>query len=234
MQPVPIVFQDDHVVVVDKPAGVATHRGWAPERDVLVARLRAQLGRPVFAAHRLDRGTSGLLVLSLDADAARILGAAFTAGEVRKTYLALVRGVPPEEGTIDHPLRSGEDGDGPPVPAQTNFTRREILGRYSLVEARPLTGRQHQIRRHMKHISCHIVGDVKYGKGEHNRLFRDRIGLHRMFLHATTLRLAHPTNGQPLELNAPLPSELVAALAALRKQLSDGTWPASASAAAAP
>jgi tRNA pseudouridine65 synthase len=225
VQPVPILFQDERLVVVDKPAGLATHRGWAPEPDVLVARLRAQLGRPVLAAHRLDRGTSGVLVLALDSDTARALGAAFTAGGVQKTYVTLVRGVPAEEGTIDHPLRGGDDRDGPRVPARTDFTRREILGRYSLVEARPLTGRLHQIRRHMKHIACHVVGDVKYGKGEHNRLFRDRLGLRRMFLHAMTLRLAHPATGLPLELHAPLPDELTAALAGLRRQLADGTWP---------
>ena len=210
------LYQDDALVVVDKPAGLATHRGWAPETDVVVARARAILGRPVFAVHRLDRGTSGTLALALTAESARSFGALFASGHMKKSYLALVRGIPEEEGLINHPVPSGEDPHGPKVEARTAFTRLEIIGRYSLVQARPLTGRLHQIRRHLKHLSCPILGDTTYGKGDHNRLFRSQFGLHRLFLHAERLQCPHPLSAQPLDIHAPLPPELLATLAALR------------------
>ncbi len=203
-------------MVVDKPAGVSTHRGWDPDTDVIVARARALLRQPVFAVHRLDRGTSGTLGLALSAETARAWGALFAAGQVTKTYLALVRGVPDEQGFIDHPVPSGEDPHGPRVEAQTAYTRIEIIGRYSLVQARPLTGRLHQIRRHLKHLSCPILGDTTYGKGDHNRLFRSHFGLHRLFLHAERLQFPHPLTGQPLDIHSPLPPDLLATLAALR------------------
>jgi tRNA pseudouridine65 synthase len=214
--PLPILYRDDVVAVVDKPAGLATHRGWAPEPDVAVARARRHLGQRVFAVHRLDRGTSGALVLALTAEAARALGAAFAEGRVRKMYLALVRGLPPPSGLVDHAIQATEDRQGPRVEARTAYRRLEVFGRYSLVEAEPLTGRLHQIRRHMKHLSCPLIGDVKYGKGPHNRLFRERLGLHRMFLHAARVRFPHPDTGAPLEVEAPLAAELVAVLETLR------------------
>ncbi len=211
-----ILFRDDSLLAVDKPSGLAVHRGWARERDVAVSRLRDQIGARVFPVHRLDRATSGVLLFALSADMAARACASFAAGQAEKTYLALVRGVPPAEMVIDHPLPPGEDSHAPRVAAQTRIVLREVFGRYSLVEARPLTGRLHQVRRHLKHISCPLIGDVNYGKGEHNRLFRERHGLHRLFLHATRLRLPHPVEGGPLDIGSPLPAELEAVLRALR------------------
>ncbi len=205
-------------MVVDKPAGLAVHRGWAPERDVAMVRVRDALGTRVFPVHRLDRGTSGVLVFALSAAMATVLGEAFASGAVHKHYLALVRGVPAETVVIDHPLPPGDDRTAPRVPARTTIVRREVFGRYSLVEAQPETGRLHQIRRHLKHLSCPIIGDVNYGKGEHNRLFRDRYGLHRMFLHASSVTFPHPATGALLSVCAPLPPELEAVLARLREQ----------------
>jgi tRNA pseudouridine65 synthase len=217
-----ILFRDDCLVAVDKPAGLAVHRGWARERDVAMVRVRDQLGMRVFPVHRLDRATSGVLLFALSPELARKVCESFAAGQVEKTYLALVRGVPAEQGLVDHPLPPGEDPHAPRVPAQTIFVRREVFGRYSLVEARPLTGRLHQVRRHLKHLSCPLIGDVNYGKGEHNRLFRERHGLHRLFLHATRLRLPHPTLGGQLDIVSPLPAELEAVLGALRAQRTVG------------
>ena len=211
-----ILFRDESLIAVDKPAGLAVHRGWAREHDVALLRLRDQIGARVFPVHRLDRATSGVLLFALSAEMAGRVCASFVAGEVEKTYLALVRGVPPEEILVDHPLPPGEDTHAPRVPAQTMIVRREVFGRYSLVEARPLTGRLHQVRRHLKHISCPLIGDVNYGKGEHNRLFRERYGLHRLFLHATRLRLPHPVQGGQLDIVSPLPADLAAVLQALR------------------
>jgi tRNA pseudouridine65 synthase len=216
---VPVLFLDAGMVVINKPAGVAVHRGWARERDVLTERLRIQLGRAVFPVHRLDRGTSGVLVLALDAATARVLGAAFAAGAVEKRYLALVRGIPaPRTQWIDQPIPSDEGPGATRVPARTHVHTLATYGRYALVEARPETGRLHQIRRHLKHISCPVIGDVNYGKGLHNRWFRQRHGLGRMFLHAATVRLQPPHHpeargpGDPsdhrMTFDAPLPPEL--------------------------
>lgn len=211
----PVLHRDEWLVAVDKPSGLAVHRGWARESDVLVSRMARQLGTSVHPVHRLDRGTSGVQVLALTAEAARTLGDSFAAGAVHKVYWALVRGVPKGESWIDHPIPSGEDKGAPRVPAQTWIRPLRTFGRYSLIEARPKTGRLHQIRRHLKHISCPLIGDVNYGKGEHNRLFRERFGLHRIFLHAVEITLPHPATGEPLTIAAPLPPDLTAVLTAL-------------------
>ena len=212
-----ILFRDAHLIAVDKPAGLAVHRGWARERDVAMVRVRDQIDARVFPVHRLDRATSGVLLFALSAEMAARVCASFAEGKTDKTYLALVRGVPPEEILVDHPLPPGEDTHAARVSAQTRILRREVFGRYSLVEARPLTGRLHQVRRHLKHISCPLIGDVNYGKGEHNRLFRECHSLHRLFLHATRLCLPHPAEGGQLHIASPLPAELEAVLQALRE-----------------
>jgi tRNA pseudouridine65 synthase len=178
-----------------------------------MTRVRDAIGARVYPVHRLDRGASGALAFALTTDAARALCAAFAAGAVDKRYLALVRGVPPEQGVIDHPIPRRPDG--PRVPAVTAYRRLRVYGRYALVEAAPRTGRLHQIRRHLKHISCPLIGDVRYGKGEHNRLFRDRFDLQRLALHARSLRLPHPSGDGWIESEAPVPADLARALAAL-------------------
>ena len=137
----------------------------------------------------------------------------FAAGEVEKRYLALVRGIPPEEGVIDHPVPRAPGG--PRVPAVTRFRRLATFERYALVEARPSTGRWHQIRRHFKHLSHPLIGDVRYGKGEHNRLFRERFGLHRLALHALELAFEHPHTGERLRIVAPVPEDLAGPLRAM-------------------
>jgi tRNA pseudouridine65 synthase len=125
--------------------------------------------------------------------------------------------VPEERLTIDHPVLRGERG-GERVPAVTEVERLEVFGRYSLVAATPRTGRLHQIRRHLKHVSCPLIGDVRYGKGEHNRLFRERYGLHRLFLHASELAFAHPKTGEEIRVSAPLGEDLAGPLAMLRRE----------------
>ena len=211
-----ILFRDYALVAVDKPAGLAVHRGWAGERDVAMMRVRDQMGTHVFPVHRLDRATSGVLLFAFSSEIASRLCESFTTHAAEKTYLALVRGVPPCSGIIDHPLPPGEDRHATRVSAQTEYVRQEVFGRYSLVEARPRTGRLHQVRRHLKHIACPLIGDVNYGKGEHNRLFRERYGLHRLFLHAARLCLPHPVTGGRLDIASPLPRELAAVLEQLR------------------
>jgi tRNA pseudouridine65 synthase len=206
-----ILHRDSRCVAVDKPSGVATHRGWAADHDALLQRVRDEVGAYVYPVNRLDRGASGIVLFALDRDAARAFAAAWETAE--KTYLAITRGHPPEQIVIDHaiPRAPGEER----VPAVTEVRRLEVFGRYALAEARPRTGRLHQIRRHLKHISCPIIGDVRYGKGEHNRIFRTQHGLHRLALHAASLAVEHP-DGSMLRVECPLAGDLAAAIASCR------------------
>ncbi len=210
---VAILHRDERCVAVDKPSGVATHRGWADDDDPLLQQVRDAVGTYVHPIHRLDRGASGIVLFALDRDAARALSDAWT--EADKRYLAITRGHPPEHLVIDHaiPKAPGEDR----VPAVTEIWRRDTFGRYALVEARPHTGRLHQIRRHLKHVACPLIGDVRYGKGEHNRLWRERFALHRLALHCMSLRVPHPDGGE-LAVECALATDLAGALAALRAE----------------
>lgn len=214
-----ILYADDWIAAVSKPGGLAVHRGWDRSRDNAMVRVRDALGRYVWPLHRLDRPASGVLLFGLDRDTARAMHDKFARGDVRKRYLALVRGNAPESGVIDRPLR--RTPDGPRVPSVTEYRRvcaidRSDLERiYSLMEAWPRTGRLHQIRRHFQHISHPLIGDVRYGRGEHNRLFRERFGLQRLFLHACEVTFEHPATGAPLTITAPLADDLRAVLDAL-------------------
>ncbi len=208
-----VLHRDEGLLVVNKPSGLAVHRGWAQDGVVVLTAARALAGRHVFPVHRLDRGASGVLLLALDAGLARGLAAAFAAARVAKRYLALVRGIPPAEGIIDHPIPRTPGGAR--VPAVTSYRRLGSFERYAWLEVVPATGRLHQIRRHLKHISHPLIGDVRYGKGEHNRLFRERFGLHRLALHAAGLGLDDPRTGEPLSFLAPLPADLAGPLAAM-------------------
>ncbi|NDD28368.1 MAG: pseudouridylate synthase [Proteobacteria bacterium] len=220
-----ILYADDDVVAVSKPPGLAVHRGWDRSRDVALTRVRDAVGRHVWPAHRLDRPASGVLLFAVEREAARALYQMFADGAVQKRYLALVRGCAPEEGIIEHPLRRTRDG--PRLDASTAYRRVALVERpdlpraYSLVEARPRTGRLHQIRRHFQHISHPLIGDVRYGKGEHNRLFRERFGLQRLFLHACELGFRHPRTGEPVVVRAPLADDLRCVLEALGLSLAD-------------
>jgi tRNA pseudouridine65 synthase len=212
---VDILYRDDDLVIVNKPSGLLVHRGWDNDDVVMMTLVRDALGVYIHPIHRLDRGASGALVFALSATAARSLCDAFAHGQVEKRYLALVRGIPPEHDVIDYAIPGKPDG--PRVPAVTEIHRLAVYGRYSLVEALPRTGRLHQIRRHLKHIACPLIGDVNYGKGEHNRLFRDRYGLHRLALHAASLTVPHPADGRPIHADAPMPADLSAPIVRLAK-----------------
>jgi tRNA pseudouridine65 synthase len=203
-------------VVVDKPSGVAMHRGWADDDDALLQQVRDQIGLWVYPIHRLDRGASGVALFALDKEAARAFSEAWPQAD--KRYIAITRGHPPEHLVIDHaiPKAPGEER----VPAVTEIWRKEIFGRYAVVEARPHTGRLHQIRRHCKHISCPLIGDVRYGKGEHNRLFRDRFALHRLALHCVALTVPHPEGGL-LEVSCALAADLASAIDQARAAFAD-------------
>jgi tRNA pseudouridine65 synthase len=202
-----VLHRDERLLIVDKPSGLAVHRGWADDRVTAVSLARELAGRDVHPIHRLDRGTSGVLVFALDADTARALGEELQAGRVEKTYLAAVRGVPPEAGVIDHPVPRGESGAGTDrVPAVTEYRRLFVFAHRSLLEVRPRTGRLHQIRRHLKHISHPVLGDSNYGKGALNRELRATVGLARLALHASSITI------EGLCVRAPVPADLPLAL----------------------
>ena len=209
-----ILHRDARCVVVDKPSGTATHRGWADDDDALLQQVRDAVETYVYPIHRLDRGASGIVLFALDKDAARAFTDAWMSHEADKRYLAITRGHPPEHVVIDHPIPREPGGER--VPAVTELWRRETFGRYALVEARPHTGRLHQIRRHLKHLSCPLIGDVRYGKGEHNRIFRTEHGLHRLALHATRLSVPHP-DGTTLVVECPLAPDMAAAIESCRR-----------------
>jgi tRNA pseudouridine65 synthase len=210
-----ILWRDDRAVAVDKPAGMIVHRGWADDDEPLLQAVRDLVGTLVFPIHRLDRGASGIVLFALDRAAAGALGAAWASGEgVDKRYLAITRGHPPQHAILDHAIPREPGGER--VEAITEFWRLDTFGRYALVEAAPRTGRLHQIRRHLKHLACPIIGDVKYGKGEHNRLWREAHDLHRLALHASRLTFPHPATGAPIVVEAPLADDLIRAIASAR------------------
>jgi tRNA pseudouridine65 synthase len=210
-----LLFVDDDVVVANKPSGLLVHRGWGADDDVALFRVRDVVGAHVHPVHRLDRGTSGALLFARTREAAATLGRALEAGRVEKRYVALVRGTPPDEGVIDHAIPRSEEGER--VAALTRYRRlaRSPVDRCSLVLAQPETGRLHQVRRHLHHISHPIVGDVNHGSGAINRHYRARYGLHRLALHARSIAFDHPTTGERIVASAPLPDDLARALAAL-------------------
>ena len=225
---IPVLYADAQLAVVDKPARLMAHdsglaRG---ESDFLANRLRVQFGRPVHLIHRLDRATSGCLLVAFDKDSARYLSDQFMTRAVEKTYLAVCRGWPvPAEGLIDHPLDGGP-GKPEKKPAQTAYRvlatgampwpyGEHAESRFALVECTPHTGRFRQIRRHLKHIHHHLIGDTSHGDGARNRMFRMHLGVHRMLLHAWRLAFTHPLDGRTLAIESPLDAEFGKAVAAL-------------------
>jgi tRNA pseudouridine65 synthase len=210
----PLLYLDDHLLAVDKPPGLAVHRSAlvGSDEDYLMDRLRAQVPGPLHAAHRLDRATSGVLLVARSSEMAAELGRQLMARSVEKTYLAVVRGWPAEEGEIDYPL-SGSSLRGETKPALTRWRRlatvevplalgRYPQQRYALLAVSPETGRYRQIRRHFHHLSHHLLGDTSHGRGDHNRLVRQYFGVHRLMLHAWRLRFRHPATGLALDVEA--------------------------------
>lgn len=229
----PIIYQDDYLVVIDKPSGLLVHRSrLASDAKVFAMQLlRDQLGQHVYPLHRLDRPTSGLLVFALDSDTARLVNEQWAERAVEKTYHAVVRGYVDDTGVIDYPLKEELDkiadkqarDDKEAQQAVTEYrclkrielpfkvSKKHDTSRYSLVELRPKTGRKHQLRRHMSHIRHPIIGDSRHGEGRHNRFFRDQFGCDRLLLAATQIRFQHPHSTKILDLAIDIPDELLRA-----------------------
>ena len=223
----PILHQDAHLIAIDKPAGLLVHRTGldAGETRFAVQLLRDQIGQPVWPLHRLDKGTSGVLLFALSAQVAGAVSSLFESNEgIAKTYRAVVRGWPPAEGVIDHPLtRLADDARAPAraLTVQPARTRFRTLGRWAvplpygdfaqtrcaLLELQPETGRRHQLRRHCKHIGHPIIGDATHGKGPLNRALAGWLGLQRQCGRMKPQALPHPVTGAPLLIKAALGAE---------------------------
>ncbi len=219
-----ILYHDDDLIAINKPSGLLVHKSFIDKDEQYFAMqlLRDQIGKWVYPIHRLDKPTSGVLVFALSSEIAKMMATQFESHTIIKRYLTVVRGWTPKEGMIDHPLKEKLDitdkkanQNKPPQKALTYYKTlsttelpfaisRYDTVRYSLVELFPKTGRKHQLRRHMKHISHHILGDTKYGRGEHNKLIRKEFGVHRLLLHCASMQIEHPITKEKLYLEASL------------------------------
>lgn len=220
-----ILYQDEYLVAINKPSGLLVHKSMIDRHEIYFAMkmLRDQIDNWVYPIHRLDKPTSGVLLFALDSHTAKLMSEQFKAHTIQKTYISVVRGYTPEDGLIEHALKEKLDKiadkkaseDKEAQEAVTLYKRLETVEldyavgrydktRYSLVELKPKTGRKHQLRRHMKHISHHMLGDTKYGRGEHNKLIRKEFDCQRLLLHAISLEVKHPYSNETLIIKAPL------------------------------
>ncbi len=220
-----ILYQDEYLIAINKPSGLLVHKSMIDRHEIYFAMkmLRDQIGQYTYPIHRLDKPTSGVLLFALDKQSATLMSEQFKQHTIQKKYLTIVRGYCDESGLINHALKEKLDKiadkdskkDKEAQEAVTEYRRLSVVEipfavgryektRYSLVEVLPKTGRKHQIRRHMKHISHHILGDTKYGRGEHNKLIREEFNCHRLLLHATSLEITHPYTHESLVITADL------------------------------
>ena len=218
-----ILYQDEHLVVINKPSGLLVHKSPIDKRETVFALqlVRDQIGAYVYPVHRLDKPTSGVLIFALSSEVARLLSESFRENSIQKEYMAVVRGYTKEEVLIDYDLKvildkkadKERNKNKEPQEAQTYYERlgtvelpyavsRYPMARYSLLKLSPKTGRKHQLRRHMKHILHPIVGDTKYGRNEHNNLFREKFDCHRLLLHASRISFVHPITKEFLVIDA--------------------------------
>ncbi len=220
-----ILYQDADIIAINKPSGLLVHKSPIDKHETRFALqlLRDQIGQYVYPVHRLDKPTSGVLLFALNSEVSQMMSLLFRSSEVQKEYVAIVRGYTDDEMFIDHPLKQMLDTKEQKKlgitkeaqEAQTAYTRLGIVelpyavsrypvARYSLLRLRPKTGRKHQLRRHMKHIFHPIIGDTKHGRGEHNRLYREKFECHRLLLHANRVEFVHPLSKKNIIIQAPL------------------------------
>lgn len=218
-----ILYQDEYLIAVNKPAGMLVHRSWLDKHETqfVMQTLRDQIGQHVFPIHRLDRPTSGVLLFALNAQIANSLCLQFEQKQVEKSYLAVVRGYLNGAGEIDYPLKVQLDKiadkfaqeDKTPQSAVSFYQGLQTVempwsvgkyqtARYSLVRLIPQTGRKHQLRRHMKHIFHPILGDTQYGDLHQNRALTGNTGCSRLLLHAEILSFIHPITMEKIQIRA--------------------------------
>lgn len=211
-----IIYQDEDFVAINKPCGLLVHRTRIAEEQKYFALqlLRNQLGQWVYPVHRLDRPTSGVLIFGLHEQAAGALQTQIKEKVVEKKYWAVVRGHIHSGGILDYPLKKEDTGRLQEAQtyykplAQTELpieVSRYKSVRYTLVEAQPLTGRMHQLRRHFAHLRHYIIGDKRHGERHHNRMFKERLDCPFMLLHACSLKFEQPFTKKSVEIFAPFP-----------------------------
>ena len=212
-----IIYEDDYCIVVNKPNNLLVHHSYYSrniEEDSLVQLLKLQGYESPIPVHRLDRKTSGILLLAKNKEFVQPFQELFESKEISKRYIALVRGHILESGIIDSPVKNER---GNYKEALTNYKCVEHLelsipvepyetSRYSYVEFEPVTGRMHQLRIHANKISHPIIGDHKYGNRHHNRMFEEQLGLPNLFLHAFFLKFNHPFLDIEIQLEASKPN----------------------------
>lgn len=215
-QPVPmklnIIYEDDRILVIDKPPGIAVHLGKNVNKPTIIEGLMfygKQNNFTPFIVHRLDKHTSGILVIAKDREAARKLSEIFKNRKVEKYYLTLVKGIIESGGMINEPIDD--------LPSLTIYKTLRNYDNCTLLEVNIKTGRKHQIRKHMAFINHPVAGDDLYGDWEFNRIFRKIYGLKRYFLHAYKLIFENPFNGKSILLESKLPQDLEEVLKKLEK-----------------
>ena len=230
----PILYQDEYLVVINKPSGLLVHRSMIDKNETRFALqlVRDQIGQYVYPVHRLDKPTSGILVMALSSEIAAKLTEQFTNQVIKKKYIALVRGFTQTEGRIDYPLKEMLDKMTDKKAQQDKLAQEAVTeyktlwqgelpfavgryptSRYSLVSLTPETGRKHQLRRHMKHIFHPIVGDTTHGDGKHNAMFRENFSLERLLLAANEMTFKHPVTEQAMVVKADIGAEFTSLLA---------------------
>lgn len=220
-----ILYEDVFLIAVNKPSGLLVHKSPIDKHETRFALqiVRDQIAQYLYPLHRLDKPTSGVLLFAKERNVAQVMSQMYADGNMDKIYIAIVRGFVSDKGTIDYPLKQMLDtkeqkAQGITKEAQDALTHfhtlatvelpypvsRYPVARYSLVRLMPKTGRKHQLRRHMKHINHHMIGDTKHGRGEHNQLFREKFDVHRLLLHAQSVRFIHPVTQKIVEIVAPV------------------------------
>jgi tRNA pseudouridine65 synthase len=210
----PILFECDDFIIINKPSGLHVHPGpeARAEKVFVTTLLKQHTQRTLFPVHRLDRATSGTLIIAYNAEAAAAFQQLLQEHHIEKTYHALVKGHLTYTGSINRPLTDLKTGIA--KDCLTTIETLELFPHCTLIAARPQTGRRHQIRRHLAGLGHQLIGDTTYGKGEINRTFRTQYQLHRLFLHASALKFNW--NNQAIAVAAPMPDELEQCLQALR------------------
>lgn len=221
-----ILYQDADLIAINKPHGLLVHRSSmaADTSEFALQLLRDQIQQTVYPAHRLDRKTSGILLFTRNKEMDAPTQQLFADKAVTKTYWAIVRGHPDDEGTIDYPLRKE---NGMLQDAVTHFRTlshaeidlpfgKHATSRYALLEVKPETGRMHQIRKHLAHIFHPILADRPHGCNKQNKLWKERFGMDTMMLHAQQLSFKHPRTQQEIHIKAPLFAEFTRVMQLLR------------------
>lgn len=222
---IPILFQDDDLIVINKPHGLLVHKTKMDFYEMTSALdyLREKFGNELYSVHRLDKPTAGVLVFARSKEMARVLSEQFASHSVKKEYWAIVRGIPKDFTEINHALKEEIDPLSDKKartdkPAQEAITQVKLLAtaelpikvdkyptsRYALVSAMPITGRKHQIRRHLRHINHPIIGDINHGSSKHNRFFENEFKVRKLLLICTQMTFQHPKTGIQLSIKADL------------------------------